>query len=56
MCRDNVQVPPPAAYYEPINWHRTAFHELSHYADVRIMPRSSRKGLCRKDWCLTASA
>src|ERR1700681_1279968 len=36
---DFVQVPPPAAYYEPINWHRTAFHELSHYADLRIMPR-----------------
>jgi len=35
---DFVQVPPPAAYCEPINWHRTAFHELSHYADLRIMP------------------
>ncbi|HDZ71684.1 MAG TPA: DUF1738 domain-containing protein [Aurantimonas coralicida] len=28
---DYVQVPPPAAYYEPINWHRTAFHELGHW-------------------------
>ena len=36
---DFVQVPPPAAYFEPINWHRTAFHELGHNADVRIMPR-----------------
>lgn len=27
---DYVQVPPPQAYFEPINWHRTAFHELSH--------------------------
>ena len=27
---DYVQVPPPAAYYEPINWHRTALHELGH--------------------------
>jgi antirestriction protein ArdC len=27
---DYVQVPPPAAYFEPINWHRTALHELSH--------------------------
>ena len=26
---DFVQVPPPQAYFEPINWHRTAFHELS---------------------------
>jgi antirestriction protein ArdC len=35
-------VPPPAAYFEPINWHRTAFHELGHYADLRIMPRRCR--------------
>ena len=28
---DFVQVPPPAAYFEPINWHRTAFHELGHW-------------------------
>lgn len=27
---DFVQVPPPAAYFEPINWHRTALHELGH--------------------------
>jgi antirestriction protein ArdC len=27
---DYVQVPPPAAYFEPINWHRTALHELAH--------------------------
>ena len=39
---DFVQVPPPAAYFEPINWHRTAFHELGHYADLRIMPRRCR--------------
>ena len=24
------QVPPPQAYFEPINWHRTALHELGH--------------------------
>jgi antirestriction protein ArdC len=35
---DFVQVLPPAAYFEPINWHRTAFHELGHYAAFRIMP------------------
>lgn len=29
---DFVQVPPPAAYFEPINWHRTAFHELAHWS------------------------
>lgn len=27
---DYVQVPPPQAYHEPINWHRTAVHELGH--------------------------
>ena len=27
---DFVQMPPPQAYFEPINWHRTALHELSH--------------------------
>jgi antirestriction protein ArdC len=29
-AEDYVQVPPPAAYLEPINWHRTALHELGH--------------------------
>jgi len=29
-AEDYVQVPPPHAYFEPINWHRTALHELSH--------------------------
>ena len=29
---DYVQVPPPAAYFEPINWHRTVFHELGHWS------------------------
>jgi antirestriction protein ArdC len=28
---DFVQVPPPQAYFEPINWHRTAFHEIGHW-------------------------
>ena len=27
---DTVVVPPPQAYFEPINWHRTALHELGH--------------------------
>ena len=30
-AEDYVQVPPPQAYFEPINWHRTAFHELGHW-------------------------
>ena len=29
-AHDYVQVPPPETYYEPINWHRTALHELGH--------------------------
>ncbi|MCJ1901476.1 zincin-like metallopeptidase domain-containing protein [Paracoccus versutus] len=29
-AHDYVQVPPPQAYFEPINWHRTALHEVSH--------------------------
>lgn len=28
---DYVQVPRPDAFFEPINWHRTAFHELGHW-------------------------
>jgi antirestriction protein ArdC len=39
---DFVQVPPPAAYFESINWHRTAFHELGHYADIGIMATEPR--------------
>ncbi|WP_299555716.1 zincin-like metallopeptidase domain-containing protein [uncultured Tateyamaria sp.] len=27
---DYVQVPLPQAYFDPINWHRTALHELGH--------------------------
>lgn len=27
---DYVQLPPPQAYFEAINWHRTALHELGH--------------------------
>jgi antirestriction protein ArdC len=29
-AHDYVQVPPPEAYFESINWHRTALHELGH--------------------------
>jgi antirestriction protein ArdC len=29
-AEDYVQVPPLAAYFEPVNWHRTALHELCH--------------------------
>jgi antirestriction protein ArdC len=30
--QDYVQVPPQAAFHEPINWFRTALHELGHWA------------------------
>ena len=38
---DYIQVPRPDAYFEPINWHRTALHELGHYAVTGIMPHST---------------
>lgn len=34
-AHDFVQVPPPQAYHEPINWHRTALHELGHASGHR---------------------
>ena len=30
-AHDYIQVPPPQSYFEPINWHRTALHELGHW-------------------------
>lgn len=32
VAGDFIRVPPPQAFYEPINWHRTAVHELSHWS------------------------
>jgi len=29
---DYIQVPRPEAHFEPVNWHRTALHELSHWS------------------------
>jgi antirestriction protein ArdC len=29
---DYVQVPRPDEFHDPVNWHRTAFHELGHWA------------------------
>ena len=31
VAGDFVRVPPPQAYFEPINWHRTVLHELGHW-------------------------
>jgi antirestriction protein ArdC len=41
VAGDFIRVPPPQAYFEPINRHRTVSHEHIHYAEVRIMPRRS---------------
>ncbi len=30
LQHDYVQVPPPQAFFEPVNWHRTVLHELGH--------------------------
>jgi antirestriction protein ArdC len=38
-AHDFIQVPRPEAYFEPINWHRTALHELGHNAEPSVMPR-----------------
>ena len=35
---DFVQVPFQQLYWVPIDWYRTAFHELGHNAAIRIMP------------------
>ena len=32
---DYIQVPPPSAFFEPINWHRTVFHELGHWSGAK---------------------
>ncbi|MER8366033.1 zincin-like metallopeptidase domain-containing protein [Mesorhizobium sp. M0306] len=29
-AHDYVRIPPPQAYFDPINWHQTALHELAH--------------------------
>src|ERR1700730_12562222 len=35
---DYIQVSPPSAYFEPVNWHRTVCHELGHWtgAETRL--------------------
>ncbi|MEQ8387592.1 MAG: zincin-like metallopeptidase domain-containing protein [Alphaproteobacteria bacterium] len=41
LCADQnfIRVPPQPAFFEQINYYRTCFHELGHYADSRIMQR-----------------
>ena len=44
---DFVAVPRPEAFFAPIDWHRTAFHELGHYAVSWIMPHGRVRRLLR---------
>jgi len=39
---DYVQVPPQPAFFDQINYYRTALHELCHNAVIRIMPHGFR--------------
>jgi antirestriction protein ArdC len=32
VAADYIRVPPPQAYFESVNWHRTALHELGHWS------------------------
>jgi antirestriction protein ArdC len=38
---DFVQVPRPEAFFEPVNWHRTALHEIGNIASVLARSRVS---------------
>ncbi len=49
-------MPAFAVFCEPGAYYATLAHEMTHYADLRIMPHGGRKGLSRKDWYLTKSA
>ena len=46
-AEDYVQVPPPQAYFEPINWHRTALHELGHASGHRSRLNRDQGGQLR---------
>ena len=53
---DTIRVPEQESFFEPINFYRTALHELTHYAEVRIMPRECKKGLSHVGWSRLQSA
>ena len=36
VAGDFIRVPPPQAFFEPINWHRTVLHELAHHSGPRL--------------------
>jgi antirestriction protein ArdC len=35
VTADTVRMPPPQAFFEPVNWHRTALHELGHWSGAK---------------------
>lgn len=41
---DFVAVPPPAAFHDPINWYRTALHELGHWTGHRTRLNRDQRG------------
>lgn len=48
---DYVQVPPPLAFFEPINWYRTALHELTHATGhTSRLGRNIRNAFGSKDY------
>ncbi|MGH6613404.1 ArdC family protein [Sphingomonas sp.] len=48
---DFVAVPPQAAFHEPINWYRTALHELGHWTGHRSrLDRNQRGGFGSGDY------
>jgi antirestriction protein ArdC len=50
---DFVAVPPPAAFPEPINWYRTALHELGHWTGHSSrLDRNQRGGFGTADYAL----
>ena len=56
-AQDYVQVPPPQAYFEPINWHRTALHELGHATGhpSRLVSLSCQRRPAGRRWRRTAA-
>ena len=38
---DTIRVPEQESFFEPVNFYRTALHELTHNAVIGIMPRSA---------------
>ena len=62
VAGDFIRVPPTQAFFEPINWHRTAVHELSHWSGApnrlaRDLSRSfGSKPYIQEELCAEISA